>query len=138
MKDRVQVRRVIDGDTIAIITDEGIERIRLAHIDAPENGQPGCREAREYLSNMIGDGEIEIEWKERDKYGRKICEVVNDLGMNINEDMIMTGMAWHKEYRGKREDLEIVGRKEMIEKKGLFRERNTERPWEWRKRKTKR
>jgi len=133
----VEVRRVIDGDTLAVWDGEELERIRLAHIDAPENGQPFCREARVFLQEQIAGRPVIIAWNETDRYGRKICEVMNHIQVNINIMMIKTGNAWAKEYRGKREDLKEIEEQARREGKGLFAELNPIRPWQYRKRITR-
>lgn len=132
-EETARVRRVIDGDTIAVETEDGIQRVRMAHIDAPEDGQPFCRESREKLREKIGSDPVTITWKETDRYGRWIAEVINKDGLNLNVYMITNGWAWAKEYRGKRPDLEEVSRLARQEKRGIFQGNNAIRPWEFRK-----
>ena len=58
----------IDGDTLRC----GRERVRIEGINAPELEAPGGREARQRLQQRIRSGEIVIERRGRDKYGRTL------------------------------------------------------------------
>jgi micrococcal nuclease len=63
--------RAIDGDTIRC----GKERVRLQGIYAPELREPGGREARERLQRRLESGEVRIERRARDRYGRTVGDV---------------------------------------------------------------
>lgn len=47
------VIRILDGDTIEVLKEKHPIRIRLADIDAPENGQAYGNRSRQYLAGMI-------------------------------------------------------------------------------------
>ena len=84
--------RVIDGDTIE--TTNG-ERVRLIGIDAPERGEAGFDEAKEYLERLLDPGDDVILQPGKDtydRYGRQLAYVY--LGdVFINEAMIASGWA---------------------------------------------
>jgi micrococcal nuclease len=63
--------RAIDGDTIRC----GQERVRLHGIYAPELREPGGREARARLQQRLESGEVRIERRASDRYGRTIGSV---------------------------------------------------------------
>jgi micrococcal nuclease len=82
---------VIDGDTFRLGNGE---TVRLIGIDAPELSQPGGKESREYLTQLIlGKGvTLEKGYEDRDKYNRLLRFVY--LGNTcINEEMIKQGYA---------------------------------------------
>ena len=97
-----KVIRIIDGDTLEILVDENNIRIRLAHIDCPElrKGQAFGKAAKKTLSDLCFNQIIKVEWEnEIDRYGRYIAVLHTMNGMNINQEMVRQGMAWHyKKY----------------------------------------
>lgn len=67
---------IIDGDTIDILTAEKTTiRIRLNGIDAPEEGQPFGKNAKQYLSEFIGGQIVRVVTHGEDRYGRTIGDV---------------------------------------------------------------
>jgi micrococcal nuclease len=58
----------IDGDTLRC----GGERVRVDGVHAPELNEPGGQQARRRLQQRIQSGEVVIERKGRDKYGRTL------------------------------------------------------------------
>ncbi len=83
---------VIDGDTLNV---EGVGRIRLVGINAPEKGEPGYIEAKNFLESAclgkIVYLDIDDE-KNYDRYGR-ILAVVYVGSTNINEELLQRGYA---------------------------------------------
>ena len=106
------VSRVVDGDTVDVMVDLGLDvltrkRIRLDGIDAPEtrgDEKEAGRLASEYLLGLIPVGsEIVIHTDEdkRGKYGRYLGVVwLDDDGewVNVNSDMVDSGHAIEREY----------------------------------------
>ena len=86
------VTYIVDGDTLDI---NGI-RIRLSLVDTPERGQPGFREAKEFVSSLcLGKkGELDVDDGQRrgDRYGREIG-IVYCNGVNINEKLMNERLA---------------------------------------------
>jgi micrococcal nuclease len=86
------VTYVVDGDTLEI---NGI-RVRLSLVDTPERGQPGFKEAKEFVSSLcLGKkGELDVDDGQRrgDRYGREIG-IVYCNGVNINEKLMNGGFA---------------------------------------------
>jgi micrococcal nuclease len=90
----IRLVRVIDGDTL-VISDQGREEeVRLLRINAPERGEPGYAEAKQFLAELAGSGEIELEFEgeERDAYHRLLAYVKAD-GKDLNLAMVRAGMA---------------------------------------------
>lgn len=87
------VTRVIDGDTVE--TSAGYT-IRMLGIDTPEKGQCGYEEAKDLLSVLILDKQINVgaggNSEKEDKYGRKLLYIELD-GVDINLYMIQSGRA---------------------------------------------
>lgn len=94
--------RVIDGDTVEAIVDQGFrtrrqETFRLARINAPEMNTPAGKAAKAALDSRLEAtlAKITLTSIKTEKYGRWLCELfVGDE--NVNDWMIQTGHA--KEY----------------------------------------
>jgi micrococcal nuclease len=86
------VTYVVDGDTL----DINEIRVRLTLVDTPERGQPGFKEAKEFVNtNCLGKkGELDVDEGQRrgDRYGREIGIVYCD-GLNINEKLVDNHLA---------------------------------------------
>lgn len=98
----VTVVRVIDGDTILIRFENGVEeRVRLLLVDTPESVhpdkpvQPFGPEASQFAKDMMPEGstvKLELDVGERDKYGRLLAYVwVGDK--MFNELLLEKGLA---------------------------------------------
>jgi micrococcal nuclease len=101
------VLKVVDGDTIDVLVENQLVRVRLLGINSPESVDPRrhveCfgKEASRYLKSILGDSVVRLE-KDRDKpdtdeYGRWLRYVyMNDVF--INRDMIANGYAYEYTY----------------------------------------
>ncbi|MBU7019333.1 MAG: thermonuclease family protein [Theionarchaea archaeon] len=90
-EDAIFCTSIIDGDTFRLANGE---TVRLIGIDAPELSQPGGKESREYLAQLILNKGVTLEKgsKDRDKYNRLLRFVyIGDIC--INEEMIRQGYA---------------------------------------------
>jgi len=130
---RGKVVNIADGDTITVLDVAKVQyKIRLQGIDAPENKQAFGTKSKETLSEKIGEREVVVQWKEKDRYGRILGEVM--LGnRHINLEMVQDGMAWHYKLYSKSKELadaEEIARKS---KKGLWADTEPVPPWEFRK-----
>jgi micrococcal nuclease len=71
-------------------------RVRLSLVDTPERGQPGYKEAKEYVKSLcLGKkGELDVDDGQRrgDRYGRELG-IVYCNGVNINEKLVNEGLA---------------------------------------------
>ena len=138
---------IIDGDTIDILTaDKTKIRIRFNGIDAPEEGQPFGKNAKQYLSEKIGGQVVRVVTLGEDRYGRTIGDVYlkDDGGLNalpgtvlpdwnINREIVQQGLAWH--YKKYSSDInldmdEITARDRKL---GLWADVRRVAPWDWRK-----
>jgi len=95
--------RVIDGDTIHLDVDLGIDihvhlTIRLAGIDAPEMGTPAGQAAKDWLINRLGSKTVYVDTvKDRkEKYGRYLGWISTDADPRapyVNQEMVVAGHA---------------------------------------------
>jgi len=109
------VAYVVDGDTIAVRIDRGVEKVRLIGIDTPESRKNERaalqaershrdiktimefgRRAKDALKELLPKGtELRIEYdvQKRDKYGRLLGYVYRTDNTMVNEEMVLRGYA---------------------------------------------
>ncbi|SCM57084.1 Thermonuclease {ECO:0000313/EMBL:AAB85000,1} [Methanothermobacter wolfeii] len=83
---------VVDGDTIDV---EGVGRIRFVGVNTPERGQPGYREAKDFVKSRCLGRTVQLDIddaKRHDRYGRVLAVVYVD-GVNLNRELLRRGYA---------------------------------------------
>jgi micrococcal nuclease len=100
---RAKLIRVIDGDTISLELDVGLNiilkkcNIRMARINAPEVGTEFAQKSIEFLINLITNKELIVNIKNnaKDKYGRYLGElyVKDNEWVNVSNKMLDNAMA---------------------------------------------
>jgi micrococcal nuclease len=89
---RLEVKKVIDGDTIVVA---GGERVRYIGIDAPESGEPFYKEAKERNRALVGGKRVIVRvcaGEPRDRYGRVLGWVYAD-GIDVGGRLLKEGLA---------------------------------------------
>lgn len=125
-----KVIKVIDGDTINVLENKQVLKIRLFGIDAPESKQEFGKESTDFLASMIMDKNIRIIYKDKDQYGR-IIGIVEFDGKDINKIMVSSGYAWAYTYYS-----DIYAKDQILAKEkklGLWKSENPLEPHKWRK-----
>jgi len=131
---RGKVVGVSDGDTVTLLGPGLTEhKIRLAHIDAPEKGQPFGSASKNSLSSLVFGKEIKAGCPETDRYGRKICVLLLPDGTNVNLEQVRRGMAWHYERYSRDTAYAQAQAHARQQGAGLWAERSPTPPWEWRR-----
>jgi len=117
----------------AVLDAENVQhKIRLQGIDAPEKKQAFGTKSKEALSEKVADNEIVVSWKEKDRYGRILGEVM--VGRrHINLEMVQDGMAWHYVQYSKSKELTAAETSARAAKRGLWADKEPMPPWEFRK-----
>lgn len=98
------VVRVVDGDTIIVLKDDGKTKVRLIGIDTPEsvatgrNAEKNCEEGKvafDYVKNLLSDSTVALEYdiEPQDKYGRDLCYVYLEDGTMLNKMLLEIGYA---------------------------------------------
>jgi len=100
-----KVTRVIDGDTITVVSNGQKFTIRLVGIDAPEAskkkyepGQPFSQKSTKHLAGLVLDEYVDIVSYGEDRYRRTLGVVYAD-GKNVNLEMVKAGLA--EVYKGR-------------------------------------
>lgn len=130
---------VADGDTITVLDANNTPyKIRLQGIDAPEKTQAFGNKSKQSLHRLVHSKQVTIEFQKKDKYGRTVGKVVIN-GLDVCLEQIKLGMAWHyKLYESEqsKEDRETYAQAEQaaqFQQIGLWKDKNTIPPWEFRK-----
>ena len=124
---------VQDGDSIIVLTQTKQRiRVRLEGIDAPEMGQDFGRRAKETLSSLVFNRQVQIKQTDKDRYGRTVA-VVFIGNQNINLTMVQKGLAWHFTRYNSDPLLQAAERLARKNKIGLWSHKNPIPPWVWRK-----
>ena len=134
------VTRVIDGDTIAAMTPYGQKdyvTVRLAGIDAPEKDQPYGKESTDYLSSLVLNRSVRVEFSKSDFFGRVIGTVFlsardSTALRQINRILLSQGYAWHYSKYLKSEALSEIEKDARYHQRGLWRGAMPVPPWEHR------
>ena len=142
--------KVIDGDTIKVITSDGTkEVIRLYGIDAPELKQRYGHQSKDWLKSQVEGhaGALEILPKYRDRYGRLVAKVYIirmytpwgsnlPVGEDINYNSVLFGQSWW-DARYSPKDAGYLTADGIARSKhlGLWKDLNPIPPWVFRKEK---
>jgi endonuclease YncB( thermonuclease family) len=131
----VEVVAVHDGDTVTVLQGREQVRVRLACIDAPEQGQPFGSRARQALADRVMRRHVALEVVDRDDYGRTVARLRLD-GEDVNLQMVRAGLAWHYRYHCPDDRALAAAESEArSERRGLWLDARPEPPWEWRRHK---
>jgi len=87
---RRKVKEIIDGDTFKVARAiNGVQKIRLEDVDAPEIGTKAGKKAKKTLAGMIAGKTVTIRPKAR-SYDRVVAEVIADR-KSVNKRMRKRG-----------------------------------------------
>lgn len=127
-----RVIAVLDGDTVLVKRGNGLKKIRMAEIDAPEKAQTFGETSRQSLSDMVLGKQIKVASQAVDQYGRMVAHISVD-GLDVNAEQIRRGMAW--EYSNFHSNHALVALQDEAKQvpRGLWALSAPTPPWEWRK-----
>lgn len=130
-----RVIKVSDGDTITILTEDNKQiRIRLEGIDAPEKTQPYGNKAKQFVSDLCYNKEVKVKQTGTDRYIR-ILGIVYVHNINVNEELIFNGLAWHYKQYNKSTHLDSLESIARSKKLNIWSLKDPTPPWQYRKNK---
>lgn len=105
-----RVERVVDGDTLVL---QGGDRVRLAIVDAPEEGMCAGSEATAFAEAWVTDHGPDVELRRpappyTDRFDRRLGEVLAD-DRSLNVDLAAAGFG-RVDERFADEDPDLAGR----------------------------
>lgn len=99
---------VHDGDTFTLLTDAQVtHKIRLRHIDAPELGKPYSQKSRKKLAELVYQQRVIADCHGK-SYNRDVCDVMTADGIDVQLEMVKSGLAKPHPKYNKRPDLEKI------------------------------
>lgn len=127
-----KVVSVSSGDTIKVLHNSKVEKIRLYGIYAPEQKQSFGKKARDFASSFVVGENVEVERIGTGRYNWNGA-LVSVSGETINELMIINGYAWvHRQYCKEKFCADWIKMEDAArqEKKGVWSDPNITPPWE--------
>lgn len=120
---------IADGDTLTCLHNHNQLKVRLQHIDAPENGQAFGQKSKQALAKMAFKKQVTLQISGYDRYQR-VLAVVWDGNRNINLALVQQGMAWaYRQTQPQYQQAEQTARQKRI---GLWVDKNPINPSDWR------
>jgi endonuclease YncB( thermonuclease family) len=98
---RGRVTLVRDGDTVEVRSGDREIRVRVYGIDTPERGQPWSTKAKRFTADLVGNREVVLRVRAKDKYDRTVAEVLLPDGRNLSEEILRAGLAWHYDFHSR-------------------------------------
>jgi micrococcal nuclease len=130
------VIHVSDGDTLAVRCGAVPELrrvvIRLAEVDAPEDGQAFGAVSRRALVSLCLNRPAVLDVRSTDRYGRVVA-AVRCAGQDAGSAQVTAGLAWVFDRYAKDKSLSALQDRARSEGRGLWSEADPTPPWEWRK-----
>lgn len=147
-----RVVSITDGDTVTVLDPTNQQhKIRLMGIDAPEKAQAFGSRSQQNLGALLFGRDVAVEWNKQDRYGRIVGKVMvaaqSCNGQQCPKDVdagleqIKVGLAWwYQQYakeqtaadRASYEQAEFMAKSHRL---GLWADRNSIPPWQWRREK---
>lgn len=126
-----------DGDSFVMLDGKTQHPVRIAGIDAPEYGQPYGNAAKNSLSRLIFNRQVQARCYKHDRFGRNVCRVFDERGQDVGLEQVRAGMAWWlrdvreqtPQEQGAYQGAEDAAR---VTRRGLWKEAKPVPPWEWR------
>ena len=129
--------RVIDGDTLVVVTEKNEEIfVRLYGIDCPEGQQSFGTSAKQAAYDLTYNQRLKLDLLYQDRYGRSVSIVWLPDNTSLQERLLKIGAGWVFPRYCIRpecavwEKLERTARELKI---GLWEAAHPIPPWEWRK-----
>lgn len=128
-----RVTAVSDGDTLRVLANRREVKVRLYGIDSPESHQAFGTQAKKFTSSKAHGKTVDVQYRERDQYGRTVGEVILPDGSNLNALIVQNGYAWAYRHHSRKFIPEEEEAK--ADRRGLWKDRNPIPPWEFRRKK---
>jgi endonuclease YncB( thermonuclease family) len=126
-----KVIRVVDGDSLIVLSKQGRIRVRLKEIDAPELKQPFGKRSQESLTAICANKVGSVLWTEKDRNGRTLGRVWC-AGIDANAEQVRRGMAWVFDRYVKDRSLYPLQEDARAARRGLWADAAPLPPWDWR------
>ncbi len=118
-----KVISVTDGDTLIVVDESKVKhKIRLAGIDCPKSTHAYGKKARKALASKVFRKDVRVEWREKDKHGHILGDVILDDRW-INKELVGEGWSWHCKEESKSKVLALAETKARTSQAGLWQDK---------------
>ncbi len=125
---------VSDGDTITVLSQKQLIKVRLSKVDAPEKRQAFGQRAKQFTSSLSYNKVVTLKEHGKDRYGRVLADVLLPDGRSLNRELVRNGFAWwYTRYAPNDTELDQLQLQAREKKEGLWLDTNPVPPWEFRK-----
>ncbi len=130
------VKKIIDGDSLLVVSKKKTIEVRLYGVDCPEYNQPFSNGAKVLVRKKVYGKKVHVQPVYYDSYKRLVAIVEHD-GQTLNGELVGAGLAWiyprycRKEICKSWAEMEISAK---IKKKGVWSTAHAIPPWKWRRR----
>jgi len=132
-----RVVRVADGDTLTVLVQRRMLRVRLVEIDAPEKHQAFGKRSGQSLGEICMNKPARIVSKGVDRYDRVLGRVYC-AGVDANAEQVRRGMAWVYDRYVTDASLYAQQNDARAAQRGLWSDPRPVPPWTWRAAKRRR
>lgn len=131
----IKLIKVLDGDTIRVVMNDRITKIRFACVDAPESDQPMGDLAASVLAELLDKQDLTVVVTGSDLYGRTIGSVYIH-GQAVSPMLVRVGLSfYYTQFKRCPELLDITEseNKARTDRLGVWSVPGYTPPWDWRK-----
>lgn len=136
----LKLTTVIDGNTLKTDQTNFLRTVRISGIDAPENGQPGYDEAKEFLKEKLSNKSVTFYYSFGWSYDLDNVYLVRIEadGKDIGYEMLSKGLVWYDkayDYFMCKDDVKSYNnavKQAQKSKVGIWKDKKPETPWKFR------
>src|SRR5262245_60293189 len=85
---------ISDGDTVSVLREGKVVKVRLHGVDTPEKAQAFGTQARKFTSDMVFQHDVTVIVQSTDRYGRLVGDVLLPDGRSLNQEVVRAGRDW--------------------------------------------
>lgn len=129
------VKKIIDGDSLRIVSGKKNIEVRLYGVDCPEYNQPFSDEAKALVRKLVAGKRVLVQPQYYDSYGRMVA-IVGDDYQTVNGELVEAGLAWVYPRYCRKKICQSWQKKENMAragKRGLWRASQPISPWNWKR-----
>ncbi len=129
------VKKIIDGDSLLIVSGEKTIEVRLYGVDCPEYNQPFSHAAKALVRKSFYGKKVLIQPQYYDNYKRMVA-IVEYGGQTLNGELVEAGLAWvYPRYCRKEicKSWSTSQNSAINKKQGIWSTTDPVSPWKWKR-----
>ncbi len=129
------VKKIIDGDSLLVVSRKKTIEVRLYGVDCPEYNQPYSNEAKALVRKRVYGKKVLVQPVYYDSYKRLVA-IVEYGDHTLNSELVGAGLAWVYPYYCRKEICKFWAKMENSaknKKTGMWSTTQAIPPWKWRR-----